>query len=256
MFNVSILPLISSNSEMISFLELINSFISFVCFASNVDIFSVIQKVSDTLENYNQIVSQEDLNSSSIKSDILEIGQELEKNYRRLSLKYYQKMFDESQRQFSTLSEELKNLDKSYNEIKVASNKILSNSENVDEKFNQTNLKLEGLGATFLNMILTISITSTLVAVLENTKVEYGLFIILVSVWLMLSSILFIGMYFKGDSINFEKNKVPYIIYLVITFLTLSSFVVGLLFDISITLDNRCKYNVDCVDLIATQEND
>lgn len=88
--------------------------------------------------------------------------------------------------------------------------------------------RIEGLGATFLNMVLTISIITTMVTVLLNTNPKYSVIIVLVCAWLLLSSIIFLGSYFKSNKSIKEGNSLAMIIYIILTVLTLVALIYGI----------------------------
>ena len=107
-------------------------------------------------------------------------------------------------------------------------NDIQSKQIEIDQKMNNLDSRIEGLGATFLNIVLTISIITTMVTVLLTATPYYSLVIILACSWLLLSSILFIGNYFKKDKSIKEIGGFALGIYVLITLLTFGTLIYGI----------------------------
>ena len=101
---------------------------------------------------------------------------------------------------------------------------VLANNQNeIDKKMGKIDSRIEGLGSIFLNIVLTISITTTMVTVLLDASPRYSLVIVLGCAWLLLSAILFVGSYFKSDS-N-PKNKLAVTVYVILSIITFFSFI-------------------------------
>lgn len=173
-----------------------------------------IQKVSETIDRLNQELdyyaelglSLEE--SAKSKYNFPEIRRNLEKNYRTLSLKYYE--------------HKLKEAEEKYEDINSKIDELSIKHEKIDDKMNKTDNKIESLGATFLNIVLTVSITTTMVSVLLNSSPVYSLAIILGCAWLLLTSILFVGSYFKTSVI--DDSKAHFRIYFILTIVTVFAF--------------------------------
>lgn len=157
----------------------------------------ILEKISTAIDHYHQMNFFEN-NVGDLEDEIKQIGHSLERCYRKLSLVYFEYLKKEISSQQDTM------------------NSLINQSENLNEKVKENNLKLEGLGATFLNIVLTISITSTMITILNNTEPKYSLAIILGCAWLLLSSIIFVGQFFKSEKIK----ALPTIIYIILTIVT------------------------------------
>ncbi len=198
---------------------------------NNSEISEMIERLNNTIDNYNQINSDEAQvkKISEISEDkIEEIGRLLEGNYRKLSLIYYKHNFAENQKNYKELQEKLKKMSKSLLQIQKANEELQKQKENFEETVKETNAKLESLGAIFLNIVLTISITSTMVTVLLNASPKFSLAIVLGSAWLLLSAILFVGIYFQNGTNKREKNNLALLIYFTLTIVTITSFAYGI----------------------------
>ena len=139
-----------------------------------------------------------------------EIRRNLDKNYRKLSLIYYKYNFDLFNREVQDTTEKLEYLSKDQEEL----NSTMLNMNN----------RIENLGATFLNIVLTISITSSMIALLTETKAKYALLIVLASSWLLLTCIIFVGSYFKRDDSIKSRITFPMIVYCILTLITFITF--------------------------------
>ena len=199
-----------------------------------------IEDLNLTLDYYNEIGVNCD-SIGYIKNGLQNLRRNLERNYRYLSSKYYKYMFDNNKKEFEKSKKESQNIDKKMNMLMLdiankineslgnVDNKINKSLESVDNKINESennisriNDRIEGLGGTFLNIVLTISIVSSMVAVLVNTKPEYSITIVLVCAWLLLSSILFISEYYKNPEkeTRFTFGKKIYIILSLVTLIS------------------------------------
>lgn len=174
-------------------------------------IVEMVERLNKELDYYSELGIDIE-NADSSKYDFREIRRNLEKNYRTLSLFFYKYNFEINKKQSEKSEKDLLDINQAQEELETK----LRNIDN----------RVEGLGATFLNIVLTISITATMVTVLLNTSPEYSLAIILGCTWLLLSSIIFISSYFKTKE-NKENNKLPFIIYIVLTIVTILAFGFG-----------------------------
>lgn len=174
-------------------------------------IFDTIERLNQELDYYSELgVNLE--GNSNIPYDFPEIRRNLEKNYRTLSLIWYKYNFDNNKRQSEKSEKNLLNINQVHEEL--------------EKKLSNIDSRVEGLGATFLNIVLTISITTTMVTVLLNASPQYSLAIILGCAWLLLSSIIFISSYFKSNEKK-ENSKLPFIIYIGLTIATILAFGLG-----------------------------
>lgn len=206
---------------------------------SSLKIVETIDRLNKELDYYSEL----GINLESVGSDSYnfpEIRRNLEKNYRTLSLIWYKHNFEELEKQFNKNQEKL--------------NKILEKQEEIEIKTDKTDEKIESLGATFLNIVLTISITTTMVTVLLNSSPEYSLAIILGCAWLLLTSIIFISSYFKTNK-KTESGVLPIIIYVVLTILTVLSFFFGWFESNEKKKDNIEKMKVADKDCITREDN-
>lgn len=201
----------------------------------NEEISNMIEKLNITIDNYTEIISDKTVEKTTeiSEEEILEIGRNLEGNYRKLSLVYYKYHFSENEKNNRELQDKYSSMLKMQQSILSENEKLVKQKEEFEEKFNQTNLKLESLGATFLNIVLTVSITSTMVAVLQKVSPKYSLAVVLGCAWLLLSSILFVGEYFKTENQKNMNKKIsrPMIIYIILSIITLLSFSYGVFTD-------------------------
>lgn len=179
-------------------------------------IIETIDRLNKELDYYSEL----GINLESVSNDSYnfpEIRRNLEKNYRTLSLIWYKHNFEELEKQFNKNQEKL--------------NKILEKQEEIERKMDKTDEKIESLGATFLNIVLTISITTTMVTVLLNSSPKYSLAIILGCAWLLLTSIIFISSYFKTNTKKEDITKdgitPPIAIYILLTLVTMLAFAFG-----------------------------
>ncbi len=184
----------------------------------------MVERLNQELDYYNEV----GIDLDTILNDIYrftEIRRNLEKNYRQLSLEYYNYNIEKSKIQYEKITNNLK-------KIKNSQGQIENKMNNIGRKINNINTRVEGLGATFLDIVLTISITSTMVTVLLNTTPQYSITIILGCAWLLLSAILFIGPYFKREDKDNENMKFAKNVYIILTIVTLISFILGMLINI------------------------
>lgn len=181
---------------------------------NNIDIINnMIERLNKELDYYSELgVDLESMSNSTY--EFSEIRRNLEKNYRTLSLVYYKYNFEKNKDQYIESSNKL--------------NAIQSKQTEIDKKMNNLDSRIEGLGATFLNIVLTISIITTMVTVLLTATPYYSLVIILACSWLLLSSILFIGNYFKKDKSIKEIGGFAICIYVLITLLTFGTLIYGI----------------------------
>ena len=173
----------------------------------------MLKRINVVLDNSKQITNEEIDNEALEKIEDLE--RVLESHYRNLSSKFYSNSFNELARKHSLLNEKL---NKSQQQLEVLT-KEQANFNNQKKEFEEsvkkTNSKLESLGATFINIVLTISITSSLISVLDKAKnIIESFTIVLGCAWLLLSSILFVSEYFKNDT---TQNKRQMTIYWTLT---------------------------------------
>jgi hypothetical protein len=199
-----------------------------------------IEDLNRTLDYNNEIGVNCD-SIGYIKNGLQNLRRSLERNYRYLSSKYYKYMFDNNKKEFDKIKKESQNIDRKMNKLMLdIANKIDKSFEKVDNKINESlenvdikicesennisriNDRIEGLGGTFLNIVLTISIVSSMVAVLVNAKPEYSITIVLACAWLLLSSILFISEYYKNpeNKTRFTFGKKVYIILSIVTLIS------------------------------------
>lgn len=167
----------------------------------------MIERLNKELDYYSELgVDIEKTDNLSYRFP--EIRRNLDKNYRTLSLYYYKYNFDRNDALYKSNLKSLKNITKKQNEI--------------DKKMGKIDSRIEGLGSIFLNIVLTISITTTMVTVLLNATPRYSLVIVLGCAWLLLSAILFVGSYFKSD--DNPKNKMAITVYIILSIITFFSF--------------------------------
>ncbi len=178
----------------------------------NIDsILAMIERLNNELDYYTQLgVDIEEKETSSY--NFSEIRRNLERNYRTLSLIYYRYNFDQNKIKYDESKQRLK-------QITEAQNKI-------ERKMNSTDNRVEGLGATFLNMVLTISIVPTMVTVLLKAEPEHAILIVLICAWLLLSSIIFISTYFKKESEETENLKFAKKVYTILSIVTLIAVII------------------------------
>ena len=162
-----------------------------------------IETLNLTLDYYNELGINYDA-IAFIRRGLQNMRRDLEKNYRYLSFKYYQYMLNSNKIEIL----------KSNSQNKELKNKI----EESENKLNSMDNRIESLGGTFLNIVLTISIVSSMIAVLLNVKPEYAVMIVFSCAWLLLSSILFISEYYKSDKNKKSFGKIVYIVFSIITF--------------------------------------
>ena len=184
---------------------------------------TMLNRINDVLDNSKQITSEE-IDNEALEQ-IQNLERELESNYRTLSLRYYSYYFYILERKNNILSGKLDESLKQLELLKKEQESFTEQKEEFEKSVRKTNSKLESLGATVINIVLTISITSSLITVLEKVKNIYESFSIVIGcAWLLLSSILFVSEYFKNDT---TQNKRQMIIYWILTA------VFGILFFIS-----------------------
>lgn len=173
----------------------------------------MLNRINIVLDNSKQITNEE-MDSEALKK-IQDLEKALESHYRKLSSKFYSNSFNELERKFRLLNEKL---DKSQQQLETLAKEQTNfnkQKKEFEESVRKTNSKLESLGATFINIVLTISITSSLISVLDKTtNIIESFTIILGCAWLLLSSILFVSEYFKNDT---TKNKRQMTIYWTLT---------------------------------------
>lgn len=208
---------------------------------NNIDkINNMIERLNKELDYYSELGVALESMSNSIY-EFSEIRRNLEKNYRTLSLVYYKYNFEKNKIQYIESSNKL--------------NDIQNKQIEIDKKMNNLDSRIEGLGATFLNIVLTISIITTMVTVLLTATPYYSLVIILACSWLLLSSIIFIGNYFKKDKSIKEIGEFALGIYVLITLLTFSTLVYGICSDIDVK-KIKDKNDEQVVEKSQSSEND
>lgn len=179
-------------------------------------IYDVMEILLENLNSYDQLDIENNINS--IDKDIfIKYKRDMELNYRQLNNAYYKFMIDKMSQQTEKIQKDIRGTQSNHDKLK--------------KEFHTLNGKMESLGATFLNIVLTISITSTMVTVLLNASPKYSLAIILGCAWLLLSSIIFVGAYFKNDNQKSTNNKTAMIIYIVLSIITLIAFGYGIFAD-------------------------
>lgn len=198
---------IEESNSLISFIDQDEEYLE----KNELKVFDTIERLNQELDYYSELGINLEGNSD-IPYDFPEIRRNLEKNYRTLSLKWYKHNFDNNKKNSEKSEQALVNINQAQEELE----KKLKNIDN----------RVEGLGATFLNIVLTVSITTTMVTVLLNTSPQYSLAIILGCAWLLLSSIIFISSYFKTNEKK-ENNILPFIIYIGLTVVTILAFGFG-----------------------------
>lgn len=168
---------------------------------------NMIERLNNKLDYYTELGIELDHTEPS-PYNFPEIRRNLEKNYRTLSLQYYKYNFEKTKKQ--------------YTESQKILDEIANKQKDIIEKMDKTDNRIESLGSTFLNIVLTISITTSMVAVLLNASPKYSLAIVLCCAWLLLSVILFVSSYFKSDT-N-KNNKLAIRVYVILSIVTLISF--------------------------------
>lgn len=173
----------------------------------------MLKRINVVLDNSKQITNEEIDNEALEKIEDLE--RVLESHYRNLSSKFYSNSFNELERKNILLNEKL---DKSQQQLEALTKEQANfnkQKKEFEESVKKTNSKLESLGATFINIVLTISITSSLISVLDKAEnIIESFTIVLGCAWLLLSSILFVSEYFKNDT---TQNKRQMAIYWTLT---------------------------------------
>lgn len=197
------------------------------------EILKTIERLNQELDYYSELgINLEGI--IDVPYDFPEIRRSLEKNYRTLSLIWYKYNFESANKQFQISKKSL--------------SEILIKQQEINDKMIKADNKIEGLGATFLNIVLTVSITSTMVTVLLNTSPEYSLAIILGCAWILLSSIIFISSYFKSNEKK-ENNKLPFIIYIGLTIVTILAFGFGWFEN-----NEKKKENIENIEVIENND--
>lgn len=166
------------------------------------EIFDEIEMLNNALDYYAELGIDED-EIGYAKYGLREVRRNLEKNYRTLSIRYYNYMTKDVISRATGVSKKQSSLAK---------------------KLIDTDSKIESLGSTFLNIVLTISIVSSMVAVLVHVPAEYAISVGLLCAWLLLSSILFISEYFKNN-VFVKRESFARKIYIALSIVTLISFI-------------------------------
>ncbi len=164
------------------------------------EIYNMIQKLDRELGFYGELDIDIDKKQ---KYNFVEIRRNLEDNYRKLSLRFYKHHFDN---------------------FRDKSNQLQESQNIIDNNMRSVNGKIENLGATFLNMVLTISIVSTMITLLTKIEFKYALIVIFGCAWLLLTCMIFIISYFKDDDKQQFSLTFPNIIYLALTIITIILF--------------------------------
>lgn len=204
------------------------------------DIEEQINILNDRLDYYNQLGVDLDGELSSTYG-FSEMRRNLESNYRKLSMQLYQYNFQQNKKQYEASRQALDEMNKDQKNIQKKMNKI-------DSKMREANNRIESLGATFLNIVLTISTITTMVTVLLNTSPQYSLAIILGCAWLLLSSIIFIGSYFRTN-VTKEAGSLPFKIYIILTIATILAFGFGWF-----ESNDKKEKNVEKVEIIENRD--
>lgn len=179
----------------------------------NIDnIIAMVERLNKELDYYAELGVDIET-KENVLYQFPEIRRNLERNYRTLSLIYYRYNFDQNKIK--------------YNESEKSLNNIIEAQTQIEKKMNSMDSRVEGLGATFLNMVLTISIITTMVTVLSNASGIYALSIVVGCAWILLTSILFIGAYFKDE--NKKIPKVVKVTYIIITILAIIFFMLSII---------------------------
>lgn len=204
-----------------------------------------IEKLLENLNSYDQLKNDDNAMDSLSKDELEYYKHNMDINYRQLNSYYYKYMIERMNR-------DTKRLNSTLNSTKRDYDKMVKDFENL-------NLKIEGLGATFLNMILAISVTTGMIEVLAKIETKYSLAIVLGSAWILLTTIIFIGSYFKRDN-KVEKVKIfPIVVYIILTVLTLVAFGIGYFLDGDLTklLNNKNNEPEKCIkqENVETENN-
>lgn len=171
---------------------------------------AMIDRLNKTIDFYTELGI--DIETVSSEHHFQEIRRNLDSNYRKLSLFYYNYNFE-------LFSNEVENTGKRIAEITKEKNELKESMQN-------TNAKIENLGATFLNMVLTISIVSTMITLLTKVTFEYALIVIFGCAWLLLTCMIFIVSFFKDEEKQKFRLTFPNIIYLALTIITIVLFLI------------------------------
>lgn len=182
------------------------------------DISAMLDRLNKEIDYYVELGI--DIEKYSSQYNFQEIRRNLDSNYRKLSLIYYKYNFD--------------NFAKKTEDADTMLKKITSKQKAINSNMRSLHDKIENLGATFLNIVLTISITSTMITLLSKVKTRYALVIVLASSWLLLTCTIFVGSYFKKEKSSKESFKLtfPIIIYIILTVVTMITFSLVSYFDI------------------------
>lgn len=189
---------------------------------------NMIESLNNKLDYYAELGIELD-HAESTPYNFPEIRRNLEKNYRILSLQYYKYNFEKTKEQ--------------YTESQKILDEIVNKQKDISDKMDKTDNRIESLGSTFLNIVLTISITTSMVAILLNASPKYSLAIVLCCAWLLLSAILFVSSYFKSNT-N-QNNKLAISVYVILSIVALISFCFCFFSDDTIETRNDNKVITD-----------
>ena len=189
---------------------------------------NMIESLNNKLDYYAELGIELD-HAESTPYNFPEIRRNLEKNYRILSLQYYKYNFEKTKEQ--------------YTESQKILDEIVNKQKDISDKMDKTDNRIESLGSTFLNIVLTISITTSMVAILLNASPKYSLAIVLCCAWLLLSAILFVSTYFKSNT-N-QNNKLAISVYVILSIVALFSFCFCFFTDDSMETHNDNKVITD-----------
>ena len=168
---------------------------------SNAEANKVLENISQTLEYF------DDVFETDVPVELQHLYSQISSKYRKLEYQLFNYKFESMKSYNSNLKKEI---EKQTEILKIETDK--SKQMKIEQKKLSEEIfsKIESIGATTLNMILTISLVTSSVAVI--TQIENPIYIpmfILAIVWILLTCIIFNAGLFKSDvkQINKTENK-------------------------------------------------
>lgn len=147
----------------------------------------IITEISDCLNFCDTVFSENDASE-----EVQKLYNQVLNKYRRLEFLLFNYKIKSLKSYYDTLQNDIKEIEK----LKDKQEKL---SEEVFEK-------IEGIGSTTLNMILTISIVTAAIAIVVEIKdTKYIPMFILSVVWILFTSIIFNASMFKSRNIQMQK---------------------------------------------------
>lgn len=225
--------IIEESNEIISKIESNNNFIN----QNYKKVYEILNRISNDLDYYLELGINPD-EMGYLRRDLHLLRIKIEKNYRILSMMYYDYMANH------------------FNDTTDRVNELMNHQSKIEKSINALYNRIQSLGGTFLNIVLTISIVSTMVTILTKVSSQYSITIVLVCAWLLLSSIIFISNFFKNPLLKGNDNFTR-ITYCAISIITLASLLIPIIHpmiyksicdkvtkDVYIVNNNTTKYNI------------